>query len=163
MISLFENGLLRGAAAIIFALLFGCAVNQGCLEKKNLQPVVIFEGHNGQTTRVNVELVSNDEDRARGLMFRRHLRPDAGMLFVYRFEDNHAFWMKNTYIPLDMIFIGANMRVVGLARKTRPLTLQRIRVEMPSMFILEVNAGYAAAHGICEGTHVSFEGIETNY
>jgi len=144
------------------ALLFGCAVNQGCREKKNLPPVVVFEGRNGEAARVDVEVVSNDEDRARGLMFRRQLRPDAGMLFVYQFEDNHAFWMKNTYIPLDMIFIGANMRVVGLARKTRPLTLQRIRVEMPSMFILEVNAGYAAAHGICEGTHVGFEGIETN-
>jgi uncharacterized protein len=161
MSSLFENRFAWGTVAIIFALLFGCAANQGCRERASLPPAVVFEGHNGKATRVSVEVVSNDEDRARGLMFRRKLGPEAGMLFVYQFEDNHAFWMKNTYIPLDMIFIGANMRVVGLASNTQPMSLKRIQVEMPSMYILEVNAGFAKTHGIEEGTLVRLDGIET--
>jgi uncharacterized membrane protein (UPF0127 family) len=80
-------------------------------------------------------------------------------LFVYPFDSLQSFWMKNTYIPLDIIFIGNNRRIVGIAENTQPLSLERIRVDAPSRFILEVNAGFAKKHGILEGSRVRFSGI----
>jgi uncharacterized membrane protein (UPF0127 family) len=82
------------------------------------------------------------------------------MLFVYPFESDQSFWMKNTYIPLDLLFIGANMRVVGIVEDAQPLSLDRLRVDTPSRFILEVNAGFANKFGIREGSRVRFSGIE---
>ena len=163
MISLFINSTLQGTSVFFLALVFGCAVNQGCRNNRNLPPVVVFEGHNGKTTRVNVEVVSNDEDRARGLMFRRHLKPDAGMLFVYRFEDNHAFWMKNTYIPLDMIHFSHDKKIVGYIENAQPHDLSSQSIHKPSQYVLEVNAFFMRRYQINQGWKVKFVDIASCY
>jgi len=82
------------------------------------------------------------------------------MLFLYQNEDIRHFWMRNTLIPLDMIFISADLRVVGIVENAEPQTETIRQVPQPSQYVLEVNGGYAAAHGIAAGTPVEFRDIE---
>jgi uncharacterized membrane protein (UPF0127 family) len=110
---------------------------------------------------VSSEVVSTPATIQRGLMYRSHLPPDDGMLFLMGFEDDHTFWMHNTLIPLDMIFIGADMKVAGVAANAEPRTDTHRSVGKPSLYVLEVNGGWAAAHGVGPGTVVRFEGVDT--
>jgi uncharacterized protein len=111
------------------------------------------------TTRVRVEVVRTPEDRARGLMFRKQLPQSQGMLFIFDTEEIQSFWMENTYIPLDMIFIDAKLEVVGVVENAAPLTRTSRKVDTPSLYVLEVNAGFARQHGIGKGTKVTLEGV----
>jgi len=143
----------------LLAMALGCAANTGCRKESSGPPVVILQNAQGKEVRVRVEVAASSRERERGLMHRKHLDPDAGMLFVYPFDSMQSFWMKDTFIPLDMIFIANNRRIVGIAENTEPLSLERVQVDSPSRFILEVNAGFAKKHGIREGSPVRFSGI----
>ena len=92
-------------------------------------------------------------------MYRRHLDADAGMLFLMGEEKVQTFWMKNTYIPLDMIFIQKDMVVAGVYENAPPETLDLRFVEAPSSYVLEVNAFWAKAHGIGAGAKVRYENV----
>jgi uncharacterized membrane protein (UPF0127 family) len=122
--------------------------------------VVVLKPSGRPEVRVRVELARTAAERARGLMFREQLEPDAGMLFIYEGERNLSFWMKNTLIPLDMIFISKELRVVGIVENAVPQTETSRRIDQPAQFVLEVNAGFAAANGIGPGTEVEFLGID---
>lgn len=106
----------------------------------------------GRTVRVRVEVARSPAARARGLMFRRQLAADAGMIFLFEREEPHPFWMKNTLLPLDMIFIDGRDRVVGVVRNAEPLTLTPRDVGRASLAVVEVAGGFASARGITEGT-----------
>jgi len=93
-------------------------------------------------------------------MFRESLDADAGMLFLYQDEGIRVFWMRNTLIPLDMIFISADLRVAGVVENAERLTDTQRQVGKPAQYVLEVNGGFAAAHGITAGTPVEFRNIE---
>jgi uncharacterized membrane protein (UPF0127 family) len=121
-------------------------------------PRVVVETASGAHA-VRVEVVRSDEDRARGLMNRTRLDGDAGMLFVFEESDDHSFWMKNTFIPLDMIFVDEGGRVAGVVERAEPLTLQSRTIGKPSRFVLEVNGGWASAHGVHAGDRVRFENV----
>lgn len=101
-----------------------------------------------------IELALNGEQMAQGLMFRRQLAPDAGMLFLHPQERDLAMWMKNTFIPLDMIFIAADGRITRIAARTVPQSLATISSEGPALAVLEVNAGAAERLGIKPGDRV---------
>ncbi len=113
----------------------------------------------GRTVRVRAEIVRTPEQRARGLMFRQKLAELQGMLFLFDRQEVQSFWMENTYIPLDMIFIDERMRVVGVVENAEPLTTVSRKVNAPSRYVLEVNGGFCRRHGIGKGTSVTFEGI----
>lgn len=153
-------GTLRVIGLCLLALALGCAANPGCRREADRPPEVILMNSRGQSVRVLVEVAASPQERERGLMHRKRLDSGAGMLFVYPFESAQSFWMKNTYIPLDLLFIGDNLRVVGIVENTTPLSLVRLQVDTPSRFILEVNAGFSQKHGIQEGSQVRFVGIE---
>jgi len=108
---------------------------------------------------VRVQVADDDFDRARGLMFRRHLGPDEGMLFVYEEPMRLTFWMENTFIPLDVLFIDEELRIIGIVTDTVPLSHDPIEVDQPSQYILEVNAGFARAHGIEPGGQIELIGV----
>jgi uncharacterized protein len=93
-------------------------------------------------------------------MYRKELAAQRGMLFIFDEEEVQSFWMKNTYIPLDMIFITKNMFFAGVVENAAPLTESSRRVSSPSKFVLEVNAGFVKRHGIGAQTEIRFEGIE---
>jgi uncharacterized membrane protein (UPF0127 family) len=137
----------------------GCAAASGCRKSESKSTVVVLHNAQGDEVRIQVEVVSRPEEKARGLMFRDRLGADQGMLFVYPSEDQHPFWMKNTHIPLDMIFIGANRRIVGVVQNAEPMTTERRAVDLPSQFVLEVNGGFFEAHGMRTGTPVRIEGL----
>ena len=108
---------------------------------------------------VEVEIAATTAQVERGLMFREHLPPDQGMLFLMSEERAWSFWMRNTLIPLDMIFINRDMTIVGIVENAEPRTETLREVGRPSLFVLEVNGGFCAAHKIAAGQKVRFEGV----
>jgi uncharacterized membrane protein (UPF0127 family) len=106
-----------------------------------------------------VEVALTPEEHARGLMYRSRLAADAGMVFVFDEPQIQRFWMKNTLIPLDMIFIGADHRIVGVVENAAPETEDERKVGAPSQFVLEIGGGLAAQLGIRAGEPVDFQGV----
>jgi uncharacterized membrane protein (UPF0127 family) len=102
----------------------------------------------------SVELADNEAAREKGLMFRKELPEGRGMLFDFQSEQEVSFWMKNTYIPLDMIFIRADGRILRIAENTQPLSTQVIPSNGPVRAVLEVIGGTARKLGIAPGDRV---------
>jgi len=102
-----------------------------------------------------VELATNDEERSRGLMFRKELPDGQGMLFDFVNVQPVSFWMRNTYIPLDMIFIRADGRILRIAENTEPLSERMVPSGGPVRAVLEVIAGTARKLGIAPGDRVA--------
>ncbi|WP_208979010.1 DUF192 domain-containing protein [Stappia stellulata] len=109
--------------------------------------------------RFEVEIAETPQARARGLMYREALASDAGMLFDFQEEREVAFWMKNTLIPLDMIFIEASGRIAHIARETEPLSEELVPSRAVVRFVLEVPGGTAARLGIVPGDVVQSDVI----
>ncbi|WP_158807601.1 DUF192 domain-containing protein [Beijerinckia sp. L45] len=103
---------------------------------------------------LQVEVMRTQPELEKGLMFRRFLPKDRGMLFDFKVEKPVEMWMKNTYISLDMVFIGHDGHVVGIARDAEPLSETIIPSGAPAFGVLEVNAGEAAAIGLKIGDAV---------
>ncbi len=118
------------------------------LENKGLLPVV-FENPNGtRSPSFNLEIAANNEERTRGLMYRRELKPDHGMIFIFTEDKIQSFWMKNTYISLDMLFIDRDLQVVGILENVPILNEQPRTVGIPSRYVVELLAGTASRFGI---------------
>lgn len=100
---------------------------------------------------LSVEIAKTDAERSRGLMYRRELRSKTGMVFIMPDEVIQSFWMKNTYIPLDMFFLTKDGRVNTVLKNVPPLTLTGRRSKEPSKFVLELIGGSAESLGIEEG------------
>lgn len=122
-------------------------------------PVVVFSPAGQPRAAVTVDLARTRPQIQQGLMYRKHLPPDHGMLFLMRQERIHSFWMRNTLISLDMIFIGKDMTVAGVVANTTPLTDDSRSIDKPSYYVLEVNGGWAAAHHVGPGTPVRFQNV----
>jgi len=123
-------------------------------------PQVVIHTGSGREVTVDVEVAATPAGRARGLMFRRELAPMHGMLFVFPEEADHAFWMKNTQVSLDIIFIDTGHRVVGIETNTMPYSERRLRAGRRSRYVLEVPAGSCASQGIEVGDSLEFRGID---
>jgi hypothetical protein len=104
--------------------------------------------------RFTVEMALTWEQQERGLMFRRTLAPNAGMLFDFASESNQSFWMKNTVIPLDLVFIKANGTIARIAPNCRPLSETPIPSYEPVRAVLEIPGGRAAELGMKAGDKV---------
>lgn len=102
-----------------------------------------------------VEMAVTDEERAKGLMFRKELPPGRGMLFDFQREQELGFWMKNTYVSLDMIFIRGDGRILRIAEDTTPLSEKLVPSGGPARAVLEVVAGTARKLGIAPGDRVA--------
>ena len=103
----------------------------------------------------SVEMADNDAERERGLMFRKELPEGRGMLFDFQREQEVGFWMQNTYISLDMIFIRGDGRILRIAESTEPLSTLIIPSNGPVRAVLEVIAGTARKYGIAPGDRVA--------
>jgi uncharacterized membrane protein (UPF0127 family) len=117
---------------------------------------VVLSGSQGDRT-VSVEVVASPRAVERGLMFRQHLPLDEGMLFLMGEEEVQSFWMRNTLIPLDMIFIDKAFKVVGVVENAEPRTETSRTVGKPSTYVLEVNGGWTAKNGIAAGATAKFD------
>jgi uncharacterized membrane protein (UPF0127 family) len=122
-------------------------------------PNVVFRPAGQPPVAVRVEVQRTEAEHARGLMYRRDLDEMAGMIFVFREPAHQTFWMRNTYLPLDMIFITADRHVLGVVRNATPMTDDPREVEGDSQYVLEVNAGWADRHHVGTGTPVEFVNV----
>ena len=109
-----------------------------------------------KTHRFRVEVARTPEEQAKGLMFRAAMAPDEGMLFPYDPPRVLSFWMKNTVLSLDLIFIGPDHRVINVAANAVPYSEAPITSDAPAIATLELNAGRAAALGIVPGARVDW-------
>ncbi|MDT0675746.1 DUF192 domain-containing protein [Autumnicola musiva] len=105
--------------------------------------------------KLDIEIADNDYERETGLMYRTEMAENRGMLFVYNNATLHNFYMKNTYIPLDLIFYGSDSTVVSLQENAEPLNEKNLPSGKPAQFILEINAGLVEKWNIETGDRFS--------
>jgi len=110
---------------------------------------------------VQVEVAADDPTREQGLMFRDRMAEDRGMIFIFPANGAYPFWMKNTLIPLDMIFIGADWRIAGIVQNAEPKTLSAREVAGNSQYVLEIGGGLSARYGFRAGQLVDFQAGST--
>ncbi len=119
--------------------------------------VLIIEASTHACYRFDVYLADNDAKRARGLMFVRDMPPATGMLLVYGRNDFRSMWMKNTFIPLDMVFARRDGTVSSVVRHTEPLSLRSVASIEPVAFVLELNAGTTEKLSIDENSRLIWQ------
>lgn len=113
-------------------------------------------------TKVGVEVVDTEADRARGLMFRETLAPSQGMLFLFEKRGVHSFWMKNTLIPLDILWLDSRGTIVSIAHAAPPCRVEPCPHYSPdaeACAVVEVISGFATQHGVKVGDSVKIEGL----
>jgi uncharacterized membrane protein (UPF0127 family) len=139
---------------LFFAILAAGATNaQSPLARFETGSLAIVTGAGRHA--FNVELASTPEQRSQGLMYRREMASDAGMLFDFGVRPERAsMWMKNTYIPLDMLFIKADGKIESIAERTVPHSLEALSSRGPVRYVLELNGGMTARLGIEPGDRV---------
>lgn len=143
----------RGLIALVFAVLAGQA-SAAC-------SVTGIELRAGESVvRLNIEVADSGAERAQGLMNRKKLAKSSGMLFVYDTPQRAGFWMKNTLIPLDMIFADATGVVTRVHANAKPLDTTRIDGGAEVAFVLEINGGLAKRLGIVEGSELRHPAVD---
>jgi uncharacterized protein len=146
------------AGRLIFLLLV--AVNMlSSVSACQAQPKVTISTK-GREVEFLVEIADTAGKRQMGLQYRQNLADDRGMIFLFPSESVQTFWMKNTPISLDMIFINRNGKIVGIVERAVPFSLDARSVTEPSQYVLEINGGLARRYGIQTGDSVRFEGIK---
>ncbi len=137
---------------IFIVLTFGI---RSTLAAQRLPAITVFVN---PTIKIEAELAYTDANRSRGLMFRENMPADAGMLFVFPELDVHSFWMKNTLIPLDILWLNERKEVVYLvtAQPCKKDPCDSIVPLQKSRYVLEVNAGFAKKHKIDIGSQMEF-------
>ena len=138
-----------GWAALLVVLVLAPVV----VWAQSLQPLTIVTASGGRHA-FQVEFASNDAERAQGLMYRRSLAPDRGMLFDFGRVEPVAMWMQNTYVSLDMLFIRPDGTIARIAENTEPLSTRTISSGEPVLGVLEIVAGSAKRLGIGPGDRV---------
>ena len=138
--------------AVLVAGIAVCACNTDL-------PEVCITTRNGTVARVKIEIARTPSEKSLGLMYRPRLPAGRGMLFIADHEAVQSFTMRNTYIPLDMIFIKGDMRIAGIIEEAPPLCEGPFTIGVPSRYVLEVAGGFCRQHGIAAGDTVRFSHI----
>lgn len=133
-------------------------------KNKTEEPVSYFvkEGEltfiksDSSTLKINIEVAESEDEQVKGLMYRNTMKDTEGMLFVYFDEAPRSFWMKNTYISLDIIFTDANGKIISIAKNVEPLSKKSIKSEGNAQYVLEVNAGFCIKNNIKTGDKIEF-------
>jgi uncharacterized membrane protein (UPF0127 family) len=152
---------------ITFFVNFGCQKNvdntkiETTTEAEKLKFVkqgeVYFQDKNKTLIKqVDVEIADNDERRHLGLMFRERMDENQGMLFIFDNEEPEGFYMKNTIIPLDIIFINSKKEIVKAYKNTTPFSEKDLESVKPAIYVVEVNAGFMDKYNIKEGDFIDW-------
>ncbi|MFH0760690.1 MAG: DUF192 domain-containing protein [Bacteroidota bacterium] len=116
-----------------------------------------LKSDNSLIVKIDIEIADDDLQREKGLMYRKQMDMLTGMLFIFEDEDYRSFWMKNTYLPLDIIYLDAGKRIVRIHENTPPQSLRSIPSDHPAKYVVEVIAGFTALYGIKVGDMMVFE------
>ena len=133
---------------IIFLFLSGQSFTVVDLDRDLKKSSLIVSTSKKTCYLLSIWVAHSVKEKARGLMYVRNMPEQSGMLFVYTESDQRSMWMKNTYIPLDIIFIKNSETISSIARDTEPLSLKNIRSTEPVNYVLEINAGMTKKMGI---------------
>ena len=144
---------LRWTAFLLFGLLL--VASPAPLANSQLRQQTLEIATKSGVHAFSVEIVDNDADRAKGLMFRKELPEGKGMLFDFQREQDVSFWMENTYISLDIMFIRGDGTILRIAENTEPLSTKMIPSGGPVRGVLEVIAGTSRKFGIAPGDRVA--------
>jgi len=153
--------LLRITAIVFFGLLLSAQASQDSdLDSAFSRDTLIISADQHACYFFDIYVASSRAQQMRGLMHVRELPEMTGMIFVYRRAEIHSMWMKNTYIPLDMLFIRGDGTVSSVAADTVPLTLDSVASIEPVNYVLELNAGVTAKLGIGTESQIIFTYLE---
>lgn len=145
--------------AFAIAVLLGLAALGARAELATFDVATLTIDTKGGPQHFKIEMALTPQQQEQGLMYRKSLAPDAGMLFVFPKTQTATFWMKNTLIPLDMLFVAADGRIVGIHADATPLSTAPITVGSPSRWVVEVPGGFARRSGIATGDRVELAGV----
>lgn len=106
--------------------------------------------------KIDVEIAETDEARHLGLMFREEMTEDQGMLFIFPVEEIQGFYMKNTIMSLDIIFVNSRKQIVKIYQNTEPFSEKTLSSHKPCLFVVEVLAGFCSKYGIKEGYYIDW-------
>ncbi len=118
------------------------AVNESSIQFKKDGELSFLDENGKILTTVDIEIADTEQKRATGLMFRDKMNENQAMLFVFPNEDFQSFWMKNTILSLDMIFINSNRQIVNIHKNTTPFTTKSYPSTEPAIYVVEVIAGF---------------------
>ncbi|RMD48173.1 MAG: DUF192 domain-containing protein [Ignavibacteria bacterium] len=107
-------------------------------------------------TKIDIEIANTDYKRSLGLMYRNKMEENQGMLFIFPDNDYRSFWMKNTIIPLDMIFVSSNFEIINIRKNTTPFDESQYTSTAPAKYVIEVVAGFTDKFNIKPGDKISY-------
>ena len=157
------------AFGILILGMFSCVSKAPSSEKTTQEEVnseITFEQEGNLTftredsviTDIAIEIAETEAAITQGLMYRKSMSFDKGMLFIFPNSETRSFWMKNTSIPLDIIYVNSNMEIVSIKSHTTPFSTDSVPSDgKVAQYVVEVNAGFAGKYGIREGDKISFE------
>jgi uncharacterized membrane protein (UPF0127 family) len=117
-----------------------------------------FLSSNGkkEIRKIDIEFADKDSARMMGLMYRKSMEDTKGMLFIFETSEPHAFWMKNTIMSLDIIFVNENKEIIKIHKNTKPYSTESLPSVKPSIYVVEVIAGFCEKYGVKEGDKIEF-------
>lgn len=145
----------------VFIFLTGTACVPAAISDTELETLIIQKSDSEKIT-YHIEVADTDATRRRGLMYREHMPSDQGMLLDFMGNYNVGIWMKNTYIPLDLIFIDAAGKIVYIYPDATPLSTRTISTDRRVKAVLEVNSGQVKVHGVRVGDRVVFPSFNSS-
>lgn len=131
----------------------------GCHDPGSAAPRVEILLNTGDSLLIPVEVAATKEKRELGLMYRNELPKMNGMFFIFPKETTLNFWMKNTPLPLDIVFINSKFQIVHVAKNTVPYSTARISSLHPAKYVLEVNGGFCERKGVVRGATINVRNI----
>ncbi len=154
-------GVVLLAAIIVFLILTNLPKkhesNKEFMFRKDGELTFIDSASNAAKTKIDIQIADNDFDRELGLMFRKSMEENQGMLFIFPTDTTQDFWMRNTYIPLDMIFVNSKDRIVTIQHATKTLSDQTYASTAPAMYVIEVSLGFTDKYKIKVGDKISWQ------
>lgn len=145
---------------LTFLIAVGCTngsdqSNRDASEGLQEEGTLAFLQPNGDTLKtITIDIAETDAERKRGLMRQRSLGFDRGMLFIFDAVEEGGMWMRNTPLPLDIIFVAPDSQVINIARRTTPFSEETIEPDAPRKFVVEVRAGFADRFGLTDSTRI---------
>ena len=115
-----------------------------------------FTADSTQLVGIDIEIADDDPQREKGLMYRRFMDPLKVMLFIFEEEEERSFWMKNTYIALDILYLDGEKKILTIRDNTLPESTASIPSDLPAKYVVEVNAGFCAQYAILPGGYITF-------
>ena len=135
----------------------GSSVQEGVPFKPQGQLVFLQNGTGKLIKLITIQIAGNEQERDQGLMWKYSMPEDDGMLFIFEKQQVLTFWMKNTYIPLDMIFVNKAKKIVSIQRDATPLSESTIFSGAAAQYCIEVNGGFCAKYGISVKDKIEYE------